>query len=331
MKKILSFCCIFGVLVFLNFSCKKESDTLIPKLLSSGTWTEKQSFPGPERTAATSFVVNGKAYITGGTTDFSTFFKDVWQYNPADDTWTKKNDMPVSRAGAVSFVINNKAYITTGNNDNIALSDLWEYNPANDVWVQKTGLPGGFARSNATGFSINGKGYIATGGVKDFWEYSPASDTWTKKTDPPFDDSTGVTGVASFVYGNKAYLVGGQKFGGDGVSKFLWEYNSVNDSWLQKQSLPDGNERSWAECFVINNRVFFTGGGRVVNDNFVTFTDVWEYDVKNNKWIERSSLPAGKNRMDHCSFVISNKAYIVAGVKIVSPSANFKDVWEFKL
>jgi hypothetical protein len=55
-----------------------------------------------------------------------------------------------------------------------------------DYWVQKSNV-GGLNRADATGFSLNGKGYMGTGysGTyqSDWWEYDPASDTWTQK--PP--------------------------------------------------------------------------------------------------------------------------------------------------
>lgn len=330
MKKINTFYIASAILIFSLFSCRKENsiDEQVLTPGSPGTWVQKNDFPASERTAAMSFVVNNKAYVFGGTTnDNSTFFKDVWQYSPANDSWIKKNDMPVERGFGVSFVINGKGYVGTGANSNGILDDFWEYNPVNDAWTQKAGL--NFTAVNAIGFAINGKGYIIDG-TKKLIEYNPGNDIWAEKKEVPFDDETGSEGAAAFVYGNKAYIVAGRNIT---ATKSLWEYNPVNDSWLTKQSLPESKERFWTDCFVLKNRIFITGGGVSVDNTFTMLSDVLEYDIKNNKWIEQTSLPDGKNRMDHCSFVVDNKAYITTGVHDlnVNPTINFKDVWEFKL
>src|SRR5438045_7987523 len=84
--------------------------------------------------------------------------------------------------------------------------DFWEYDPATDTWTQKADF-GGVARNRATGFSINGKGYIGTGWDgsfrKDFWEYDPATNTWTLKAD---FGGTARYSAPGFSIGNKGYV-----------------------------------------------------------------------------------------------------------------------------
>ena len=68
--------------------------------------------------------------------------------------------------------------------ENITLYAKWL------TWIQKADFAGG-DRSNAVGFSIGNKGYVATGvdasrGLRnDFWEFDPISGNWTKKADFP--------------------------------------------------------------------------------------------------------------------------------------------------
>src|SRR5688500_4847420 len=74
-------------------------------------------------------------------------------------------------------------------------------------WTQKTDV-GTLPRTSAVGFSINGKGYIATGGSggnyqKDLWEFDPGANTWTQKAD--FGGSAR-NGAVSFVINGKAYV-----------------------------------------------------------------------------------------------------------------------------
>jgi len=68
------------------------------------SWKKMTDFPGSPRASATCFVINDKAYITGGS---SYDDNDLWEYNPSTDTWTKKASYPgacISRT--ISFSLN---------------------------------------------------------------------------------------------------------------------------------------------------------------------------------------------------------------------------------
>lgn len=163
------------------------------------------------------FVINGKAYVGIGDTYSSDPVKTLHEYNPTTDTWTKKAEFPgTARRGAVAFAIGGKGYVGTGavtDNPpyNNYLDDFWEYDPATNKWTQKAKFPGG-ARAYASGFAVNGKGYIALGksnaegndGMKgDIWEYDPATNKWTKKTTGGLDYRMNGIGVAA---GTKVYV-----------------------------------------------------------------------------------------------------------------------------
>src|SRR5882757_727061 len=58
---------------------------------------------------------------------------------------------------------------------------------AQNTWTQKADFGGG-VRIYATGFSIEGKGYLGTGlgeftTFNDLWEYDPTTNAWTQKAD----------------------------------------------------------------------------------------------------------------------------------------------------
>jgi len=59
-------------------------------------------------------------------------------------------------------------------------TDVWEYDPLTDLWDQKT-LFEGTARSDASAFSIAGRGYVVAGKstsyeFDDIWEFLPNDD-----------------------------------------------------------------------------------------------------------------------------------------------------------
>ena len=128
-------------------------------------------------------------------------------------SWVEKENLYIALNSACSFSIGDKGYIVTGELWNYSLSEkLLEYDQQTDTWTQKADF-GGSARMHATGFSVNGKGYIGTGATpgmpwvwfSDFWEYDPDTDSWTQKEDFP---STRYA-AAGFSIGDKGYICGG--------------------------------------------------------------------------------------------------------------------------
>ncbi|MGD0280141.1 MAG: kelch repeat-containing protein [Smithella sp.] len=206
---------------------------------TANTWTQKADFGGGNRYCATGFSIGSKGYIgTGLPYAFNPPpFNDLWEYNPATDTWTQKANVGgVGRYMATGFSIGSKGYIgggSAGSGGNYQ-KDFWEYDPVTDTWTQKADSAD--PRIAATGFSIGNKGYMGIGAINeganlqnDFWEYDPAVDTWTQKTD--FGGT--VRGFAvGFSIGSKGFI-GTGAFAGNGFSnivpyKDFWEYDPGN-------------------------------------------------------------------------------------------------------
>ena len=154
---------------------------------STNGWTQKANFAGAARANATGFAIGNKGYIgTGNNTPTS---EDFWEYDPAINTWTQKADFAgYGRSQATGFSIGSKGYIGAGYRLGVSgliyFKDFWEYNPGTNAWTQQADF-GGNARENATGFSIDDKGYLGMGYstdgsynqniyfYNDFWEYTP--------------------------------------------------------------------------------------------------------------------------------------------------------------
>lgn len=184
------------------------------------TWTRKADFGGSPRYGAVAMSINNKGYV--GTGYDVNYLKDIWQYDPDTDTWTQKTSIGGSkRRDAAAFVVNNKGYIVTGIDNGVYQNDLWEYDPSTDTWTKKRNITNvsdeAYDDEYATitgigkvGFSINGKGYLATGGQttgSEVWEYNPATDLWVQKTS--FEGSTR-TDAVGFAIGNRGYVATGK-------------------------------------------------------------------------------------------------------------------------
>lgn len=94
-----------------------------------GTWTALTAFPGALRKEAVGFCIGANGYVATGKSESATYYKDVWQYNIASNSWTQMSDLGyLGRARAVSFVVNNEAFIGTGY-DGAYKSDFFGYVP----------------------------------------------------------------------------------------------------------------------------------------------------------------------------------------------------------
>ncbi len=311
MKKILIF---FALILFLDF-------------YSFAQWTQKADFKGSSnRSMAVGFSIGGKGYLGTGREYFSCGmpvpctkdYKDFWEYDPTNNTWTPKADFGGDgRIMAVGFSIGNKGYIGTGviaSNSN----DFWEYDPSKNLWTKKADFPG-IERWAAVGFSIGNKGYIGTGGngirpFKDFWEYDPSNNTWTQKADFP---GTARSGAVGFSIGSKGYI--GLGWSQDDIKKDFWKYNPENDSWEQIADLPSTSRQS-ASGFSIGLK------GYVVSGHDGTYrNDFWEWDSTTNIWSQKPDF-GGSGRIHSVGFSVGSKAYFGTGN---ASDGDKKDFWEY--
>jgi hypothetical protein len=141
--------------------------------------------------------------------DFWTqYYNDFWEYDPSNDTWTRKADVPQQgRTNATGISIGSKGYIGLGvYYYDTRLKDWWEYNPLTNSWARKADFPA-VQRFDATGFSIGNLGYVGGGGYyspsHDFYEYNPVSNIWTQRISIP--ENTGSYKSVTFSIGTKGY------------------------------------------------------------------------------------------------------------------------------
>lgn len=163
------------------------SDTLVSDFWeynpNTDGWTRIADFPGGARWGATAFSIGIKGYIGTGKNRSSVFagatciqidtvYKDFWEYNTANSSWTRKADLlGEKRSGASGFSIIDTGYLGGGSGN-----DFWKYKPESDSWTRIADLPGQ-AKSFAVGFSIGKRGFIGTGTIpgnessRELWEY----------------------------------------------------------------------------------------------------------------------------------------------------------------
>ncbi len=164
----------------------------------TNTWDTIANFAGTARYGAVAFSIDNQGFV--GTGDDGNFLKDFWEYDPSTKQWTQIISLEGGkRRDAVAFVVNGKAYVCTGIDNGSYEDDMWEYDPIANDWSQKRYISNrsdddydddysAIVGTNKVAFSLNGKGYVATGGKgtvgTSVWEYNPDSDLWVAKNLP---------------------------------------------------------------------------------------------------------------------------------------------------
>jgi N-acetylneuraminic acid mutarotase len=123
-----------------------------------------------------SFSLNNKLYVglgEGGNWMGMNLYNDLWEFNPATNSWLQKNNFPGRlRSDAATFIINGIMYMIGGrylSHDGFITDEesdeLWKYDPLADQWTQvlydKSKGPEPFFA--ATTISHDGFGYILGG------------------------------------------------------------------------------------------------------------------------------------------------------------------------
>jgi N-acetylneuraminic acid mutarotase len=234
---------------------------------SADSWTQKSNCPAALG-GASAFVIGNKAYIVGGFN--GSYLNSVYEWNSSTNLWLPKNNFPGgARAYLSSCVINGRGYIVGGNNSTNTFQDIWEYDPSLDQWNFKTNISAGTTgRTRMTSFELASKMYFGLGQTcsspcvspaytNEWFEYNPQSNTITIKNNFPGNTRENASG---FAFGDKGYLL----FGNSGAAFFTdyWEYDFLQDSWLQKGNY-SGSGVSAASATVINNAVYIYGGNTV--------------------------------------------------------------------
>jgi N-acetylneuraminic acid mutarotase len=106
------------------------------------TWTEKRKISNASddsydddynivRSNSVAFLVGAKAYVALG--EKGGLSGDVWEYDPASDTWNNINGFEgTARTGAVGFTLKGRGFVCTGRNSSFQFDDVWELKPADE-------------------------------------------------------------------------------------------------------------------------------------------------------------------------------------------------------
>jgi N-acetylneuraminic acid mutarotase len=220
----------------------------------------------------------------------------------SENEWTAKKPLPSARGGFGVAVANGKIYAIGGLNNNTNLAVNQEYDPIANTWRTKEPMP--TPRSGCAVAAYQGKIYVIGGTVgvttdlvSEFTGsvevYDPVTDKWETKTPMP----TPRADLHASVVDGKIYLIGGKERWGDDPLYHELDVNEIydpdSDSWTTASPMPIP-VFGYAST-VVSGQIYIFGGARQLRTGFNDLTSVGStqvYDVKNNTWTTKASLPA---------------------------------------
>jgi N-acetylneuraminic acid mutarotase len=130
---------------------------------ATDTWTTLHLLPEHVLFGAT-FVIGNYGYLATGS-EGNNQVSLVWQYNPANDQWTKKANFPGAPRGAsVGFALNGIGYVGLGEaKSDTAFSDFYSYDPAANQWESITSFPDTNGRAWANGVATSSAAFVGLG------------------------------------------------------------------------------------------------------------------------------------------------------------------------
>lgn len=246
------------------------------------SWSQLSSvFTSDKRQGAAAFVINNKAYVTGGFSDDSYFLQldDMQEYDPSTDKWTEKifaDGINLSTYGAAAFAYDGKGYICYGSKAFVAT-----YNPVNNQ-VENIGDKFSFGtdRSGAVSFVLNGVPYVGLGA-------SGLSTTTYHNNFVPLFEPVTVSGIIKKEDGSTLdnyNLYPGVTTGTDGAYCFVTGVNEISIGDTLELLTPYGYEFYPKRIIMDESRtVNITAYKGIVAENTynVGETIVWDADTVN--------------------------------------------------
>ena len=251
-------------------------------------WTKKKSMPMPAHHAALA-EYRGKIYVFGGFVAYPVPGQqaggwqpvdNVWEYDPAADSWKALATLPTKRGSPLAAVVKDKIYVIGGatmslgsnepavfaNRPARSLGANEAYDPDTNKWTARNPMP--TARNHTFGGAVNDKIYVIGGRLGSPFigaasntdvveEYDPATDQWGA---PKAKMPTPRSGGGWAVHGGKIYVAGGEinTLQIAGAFRALEAYDPATNTWTILPSMP--NPRHGVAGAFIGNRLHLVSG-----------------------------------------------------------------------
>jgi N-acetylneuraminic acid mutarotase len=232
------------------------------------TWIFKKSMPTPRSDFAIT-VYQNKIYCIGGTIGtekvdvvysrfVSTEVNEV--YDPATDTWERKEPMPKAEMQLQANVVNGKIYLIDGSLNQV-------YDPATDSWTSKTPMPAvqrSYSVWNPISAVVDSKIYVLSEFTNQLLIYDTETDIWSEGATTSLGEgfSDGAAGATTGMMAPKrVYFLG--LISGISVPLVNYIYDPKDNHWTDGTAL--STARLDFSVAVVNDKLYAIGGYTIDN------------------------------------------------------------------
>lgn len=271
------------------------------------------------RASACACTCEGKAYVFGGRDQTGTYLNDLWEYDPASDSWKDLGKSPMkARVNATMTAHDGKIYVGLGYsaphayNDKAYQKDWWEYTPQTGVWKRLADYPNSYTVA-CTSFNVGDKIYALYGFWYGFSQYvccyDIPSDSWTVAPDNhsrPYSHTGGRGALLDGIF----YYGGGYRT----INKNHWfAVEITNDQWTPRASFP-GKGREFGACAASKEYIYYFGGRCFGGDmtGGEVFDTFMRYSPDKDRWEWCGTMPCGRSE-NLIAFTIGGKPYFGLG------------------
>lgn len=296
-------------------------------------WSRLAPFPEPSE-ELWGAGAGGKLYVFGGLAPGWKPMSMVYEFDPDNDTWTKKKNMPLGLHHVAAAELNGKIYMMggfkypdTGKPGWQPIDNAWEYDPAKDAWKALAPMPTKRGSSNAV--VHGGKIYVIGGaslhpGSKETFlhparphravdtneVYDPKSNTWEKRSPMPTARNHAAAGTVN----NKIYIIAGRIGNGfitRGASvSIVEEYDPATDQWgALKAAMPTA--RSAVASATYGGKIYVAGGEDQDSRKLSAFRAVEAFDPVANTWTILPSMQFPRHGL--AGAFVGNRLHLVSG------------------
>ena len=280
-------------------------------------WTKKASMPHPSHHAALASF-NGKIYVSGGfvppqNTNVPTGgawqpIDDMWEYDPAGDSWRSLAPLPGKRGSAVAVEVGGKIYVIGG---------VTTVEGSKEPWTVSSGAAAS-PESVSPFFTFFGPAQVlATNDV-----YDPATNKWERRK-PMAVPRNHAFGAA---VNGKIYVIGGRT--GHGFiltatnTNAVEAYDPATDTWSGPlQRMPTA--RSGGGWGTDGRRIYCAGGEVTTTQLTGAFRGVEAYDPATNTWSTLPPMPIPRHGV--AGAVLGNEFHLVSGMTQTAGAMTFLD------
>lgn len=267
------------------------------------------------RTSATAWSYGEEGYLFGGRDEKGQIHRDLWKYNPQQDTWSSLGNTPLnSRVNGCACCVDDKVYVGLGFRNSIYqdssyLSDWWEYTPSSNNWKRLADFP----NLNTVGvipYKDGNKIYCIHGFGTDFTAdiicFDIETESWTIIERANRKDRIAMAGAGVSLHGRHFYGTGYNTHSLDCWYEIQWDAE-----WITKARVP--SRREMAVCVSTDQYIYLVGGryfGGSLTDGKL-YDDMLRYDIHTNQWTQAGvTNETGENRF---AFTINGVAFVGGG------------------